>query len=127
MSHTVTLKLQFKDPKCLALACTALALPHKQGRQTVRLFAGNSVEADFGIQLPGWKYPVAIDTQTGQVFFDNYNGQWGNIQELRKLAQEYALQVAEQEPSVQDLLFKGWTAARVIQPDGVVQLVLEGK
>jgi len=29
------------------------------------------------------------------------------------------------EPTVQDLLFEAWTATRLEQPDGVVQLVLE--
>lgn len=126
MSHTVTLKLQFRDPKCLALACTALSLAFQQGRQTLRLFAGQSVEADFSLQLPGWRFPVGIDIRTGQVSFDHYNGQWGQIQELHRFSQEYALQVAQQEPSVQELLFKGWTASRVAQPDGIIQLVLEG-
>ena len=126
MSHTVTLKLQLSDPKCLTLACRALSLPHQTGRQSVRMFSGNTVEADFTLQLPGWRYPVGINTQTGEVSLDNFNGHWGDMKELHRLAQEYALQVAEQEPSVQDLLFRGWSATRVQQPNGVVQLVLEG-
>jgi len=125
MSHIVTLKLQFSDPKCLALACGVLSLPHRQGRHTVELFGASSVEADFSVQLPGWRYPVAIDTRSGQVSFDTYNGQWGDIRQLHALSREYALQVVLQEPTVQDLLFRGWTATRLEQPDGVVQLVLE--
>ena len=125
MSHTVTLKLQLSDPKCLTLASRALNLEHRQGPHSVKLFTSDT-NVDFSVKLPGWRYPVGINTQSGEVSLDNYNGHWGDMKELHRLSQEYALQVAEQESSVQDLLFRGWSATRVQQPNGVVQLVLEG-
>jgi len=125
MSHIVKLKLQLSDPKCLTLACKALKLEHRQGPHSIKLFT-NDADVDFSVKLPDWRYPVGINTRTGEVSLDNYNGNWGDMKELHRLSQEYALQVAEQEPSVQDLLFRGWSATRVQQAGGVVQLVLEG-
>jgi gamma-glutamylcyclotransferase (GGCT)/AIG2-like uncharacterized protein YtfP len=42
------------------------------------------------VYLPGWRYPIVVEAD-GAVQADNYNGSWGNIKELDKLKDYYAL------------------------------------
>ena len=37
------------------------------------------------VQLPGWHYPVVVDTLSGTMQYDNYAGHWGDQQELDSL------------------------------------------
>ncbi len=94
MSHIVTIKTQIRDASALAAACSRLGLAAPtQGK--ARLF---SSEAQGQIvHLPGWTYPVVIDTAIGQIQFDNYNGAWGKQAELDKLLQAYAVEKARLE------------------------------
>ena len=124
MSHKVTLSLSIKDKACLKRACNALKITFQEGSHTVRQFT-TYTPTEFSVQLPGWNYPVAINLQSGEVVFDNYNGSWGDIKQLHRLAQEYALQVAESEASVQDLLMRGYVATRVSHANGQIDLVIE--
>ena len=95
----------------------------KAGPCEVSLFAGAKVKGDFMVKLPGWLYPVVFNTQTGEANFDNYNGGWGNVEELHSLVQEYSIQVAEAES--QQLVVQGWTMERVRQENGDIQVVIE--
>lgn len=91
MSHTVTMKTQFKNEAALADACRTLGLAAPEKRQGVRLHA--SSHDGMCVQLKGWHYPVIIDTKTGEAFFDNYHGHWGADERLDELKKEYALAV----------------------------------
>jgi hypothetical protein len=54
-------------------ACQRLGLaPPIQGVH--KLFT--STATGLAIRLPGWNYPVVCDLSSGQVQYDNYNGQW---------------------------------------------------
>ena len=46
-----------------------------------KLYGGNVYEG-IGLQLPGWNYPVVINTETGLASYDNFNGSWGKEIEL---------------------------------------------
>ena len=46
------------------------------------------------VKLPGWHYPVVVDTASGETKFDNYNQAWGKQSELDKLLQAYAVEKA---------------------------------
>ena len=39
---------------------------------TAKLFSGEAT--GMIVQLPGWQYPAVIDTGTGQIHFDNFEG-----------------------------------------------------
>jgi hypothetical protein len=70
----VTITTQVRDTAAVAAACRRLALPEPvQG--TADLFSGQAT--GLLVQLPGWLYPAVIDTATGTVRYDNYNGVWG--------------------------------------------------
>jgi hypothetical protein len=73
MSHVVTLQTKIHDPVAIAAACQRLNLtPPRQG--TAELYSGE-VEGLI-VQLPGWQYPVVIDTLSGVVHYDNFQGYW---------------------------------------------------
>jgi hypothetical protein len=73
MSHIVTITTKVHDPAAVTLACQRLKLaPPAQG--TVQLFSGEAT--GLIVQFPGWQYPAAIDTSTGTVRYDNYEGAW---------------------------------------------------
>jgi hypothetical protein len=94
MSHIVTIKTQIRDAVALAAACARLGLaPPIQGE--AQLFSAKANGQV--VRLPGWNYPVVIDTAAAQIHYDNYNGAWGNPAELDRLLQAYAVEKAKLE------------------------------
>ena len=121
MSHKVTVKTQIKNPEVAAAAAKAMGLPCRVGRHSVEIFSGE-VQADISVQLKGWIYPIAINIKTGECHFDNYNGKWGNAEELLNFTQEYLAQIAEHE--AEELTLQGWNIERVALENGDVQVKL---
>lgn len=73
MSHLVTIQTKLNDPIAITAACARLGLaPPVRG--TAELFSGQAT--GLLVQLPGWQYPAVIDTSTGTVQFDNFEGNW---------------------------------------------------
>lgn len=73
MSHIVTIKTEIRDPTALAAACRRRQLPlpiHGEHHVFTNIVSG------LAIQLPEWRFPVVVETNTGQVQFDNYGGRW---------------------------------------------------
>src|SRR5688500_8286815 len=94
MSHIVSIRTQIRDSGALSAACTRLGLSQPtQG--TAELYDGKAT-GDI-VTLPGWSYPVVIDTTSGGIQYDNYNGAWGRQEELDKLLQAYAVEKAKLE------------------------------
>ena len=88
LSHIVTIKTQVRDTVGVAAACRRLALPEPV-HGTADLFSGQAT--GLLVQLPGWLYPVVIETATGTVRYDNYNGAWGDPKELHRFVQAYVV------------------------------------
>src|SRR4051812_19806057 len=94
MSHVVTIQTLVNDPTAVAAACRRLGLVDPiQG--TARLYSGEAT--GLLVQLPGWQYPVVIDTPTGTARYDNYSGAWGDQEQLDKFLQMYAVEKARAE------------------------------
>ena len=94
MSHIVTIQTQVRDPVAVAAACQRLGLSQPvQGR--FRLFSGEV--AGLAVELPGWRYPVVCQTETGNVKFDNFEGRWGEQRHLDAFLQSYAVEKAKLE------------------------------
>lgn len=89
MSHLVRIDTQIRDPGAVAAACTRLGLAAPRVG-TANLYSGDAT--GLIVQLPGWEYPVVIETQTGKLNYDNFNGAWGNQRELDALMQMYAVE-----------------------------------
>jgi hypothetical protein len=116
MSHVVTVKIHFKDKNILESSCRKLGYELRTGQHKVQLFSG-PVECDASIQIPGWRYPIAIVGD--ELKFDNYNGSWGKQELLDKLQQEYTKQVTIEEAQNMGLFVEEKTLQ-----DGTIELYL---
>jgi hypothetical protein len=119
MSHVVTIQTRVHDPAAIAAACSRLGLPAPvQG--TAKLYSGEAT--GLLVQLPGWQYPAVIDTTTGSVRFDNFEGHWGNPQHLDRFLQLYAVEKAKLEARR-----KGYSVSEQALQDGSIKVqIIEG-
>ena len=72
------------------------------------------------MQLPGWTYPVVIDTEKRQISMDTYAGAWGDQKELDKLMQAYACEKAKLEARKQ-----GHSVTEQTLADGSIKLTIQ--
>ncbi len=92
MSHVVQVTTEVKDAAAARAACQRLQLePPVDGR--ARLFSGEAT--GLIVNLPDWKYPVVFATSTGEARYDNYNGRWGEQQQLDRFLQIYAVETTK--------------------------------
>ncbi len=88
MSHIMTITTQVKDRAAILAACRQLHLPEPiQG--TARLYSGQAT--GLLLQLPGWRYPVILDTATDTMHFDHFQGRWGDQVHLNRFLQRYVV------------------------------------
>ena len=92
MSHIVSIQTQVRDPIAVAAACARLKLPVPVHR-TVRFFS--TEEPGLAVELPGWRYPIVCQTETGQLKIDNFNGRWGTQEQFDHFLQSYAVEVVK--------------------------------
>ena len=116
MSHIVTIETQVRDPAAVQAACARLKLPPPAER-TVALFSGSAT--GLAVELPGWKFPLVCDTQSGELKFDNYEGLWGDRAELDRFLQSYAIEKARLEARC-----SGHTLTEQPLEDGSVRLTI---
>jgi len=119
MSHIVTISTRVRDPAAVAAACRRLGLP-APAQGTARLYGGQAT--GLLVQLPGWQYPAVIDTASGEVRYDNFEGRWGEQRHLDRFLQAYAVEVVRLEARK-----KGHQVSEQALPDGSVRLqIVEG-
>jgi hypothetical protein len=112
MSHVVQIQMRVHDPAALAAACRRLGLAEPiQG--TTQLFSGEAT--GLLVQLSGWRYPAVIDTLTGTIKYDNYEGRWGEQTHLDRLLQMYAVEKAKLEARK-----KGFSVSEQANQDGSI-------
>jgi hypothetical protein len=117
LSHIVTISTEIKDPAALAAACARLGLqPPVHG--TAKLFTTDATGEI--VRLPGWTYPVVIDTIKRDIQFDNYGGAWGDQTELDKLLQGYGVEKARIEARKQ-----GHSVTEQTLADGSIKLTIQ--
>jgi hypothetical protein len=119
MSHIVTIQTKVHDPVAVAAACVRMNLAAPvQG--TAKLFSGEAT--GLIVQLPDWQYPAVIDTQSGQVQYDNFEGNWGDQRQIELLMQSYAVEKAKIEARK-----KGYQVNEQQLQDGSIKLqIIEG-
>lgn len=93
MSHIVKLKITVKNPQLFAEIARARGLDVEENAH-VEFYSGQA--RGLAVRLPGWHYPVVVQ-EDGSVLFDNYGGRWGDIRELNKLMQAYAVETVTRE------------------------------
>jgi len=119
MSHLVTIETRLHDINAITAACQRLNLSQPvQG--TTRFYSGEA--SGLLVRLPGWHYPVVIDTLTGLIRYDNYNGSWGEQAQLDRFLQAYAIEKCRLEARQ-----KGYQISEQALQDGSVKLqIIEG-
>lgn len=117
MSHTVSIKTEVRDRDAVAAACRRLGLCEPV-HGTATLFSDEV--SGLLVQLPGWVYPLVIDTTTAEVRFDNYGGRWGDQKQLDRLLQAYAIEKSRVEARK-----RGHTVVEQALPDGSVKLTIQ--
>ena len=119
MSHIVTIQCKIHDHAAVAAACRRLNLAAPvQGK--AKLYGGEV--AGLLVHLPGWTYPAVIDTTTGSIRYDNFNGSWGEEAQLDKFLQIYAVERAKLEARK-----KGFQVSEQALQDGSIKLqITEG-
>ncbi len=115
MSHVAMIALEFRDREALAAAAAACGPP--RGEDTVTFFDGTRVTGTV-MRLPGWRYPVVIDGQ-GRLFYDHYEGRWGDPVHLHRFRQAYA-----EAATTRFAHARGYLVTRTAQTDGTVRLAL---
>ena len=116
MSHIVVIETKVYDAAALSAACRRLELAEPV-HANVRLFSADAT--GLSVKLPGWRYPVVIDTADGSLKYDNYEGRWGDPEKLGQLLQMYAVEKAKIEARK-----KGYCVTEQARQDGsiVVQI-----
>lgn len=117
MSHIVVIKAEIRDAAALAAACARLGLKAPV-HGTARLYSSQATGQI--VELPGWTYPVVIDTEQRQISMDNYGGAWGDQKELDKLLQSYAVEKAKLEARKQ-----GHSVTEQTLADGSIKLTIQ--
>jgi hypothetical protein len=116
LSHIVTIQTKVHDPAAVAAACQRLGLAAPV-HGTTQLFSGDAT--GLIVRLPGWEYPTVIDTLTGVVRYDNFNGHWGDPAHLNRFLQSYAVEKTRLEARK-----RGHTFTEQALQDGSIRLLL---
>jgi len=114
MSHIVQIQTEIRDPIALSAACARLKLA-PPAQRTVRLFQAEVT--GLAVELPGWRYPVVCQLETGQLQYDNFAGRWGAQHHLDHLAQIYAVEKTRIEARRQ-----GHTVTEQLLEDGSIRM-----
>jgi hypothetical protein len=117
VSHIVSIQTEVRDPVAVAGACRRLGLSEPV-HGTASLFSGEAT--GLLVKLPGWLYPVCIDTASGTVKFDNYAGSWGDQEHLDKFMQIYAVEKARIEARK-----RGHSVVEQALSDGSIRLTVQ--
>jgi hypothetical protein len=122
MSHITTIKdILFNDLKVLTKATDRLnydaPIIHNQ-EQDYKLYQKQPVKGIASVKLPEWRYPVVVNKK-GEIFYDNYEGRWGKINQLNSLKQAYGIEKAKNLARAQ-----GYMAREHQKQDGAVVLEL---
>jgi len=112
----VSIKTEVRDHAAVSAACRRLELPAPLVG-TAQLFSGEV--AGLIVRLTDWTYPVVLDTTTGQVHYDNYNGAWGDQCHLDRFLQIYAVEKARIEARK-----KGHQVTEQTLADGSIKLTI---
>lgn len=117
MSHIVQIKTQIRDAEAVRAACRRLGLAEPM-QGTSRLFSGEVT--GLAVQLPGWRYPAVCQLDSGQVQFDNFQGNWGEQKELDGFLQSYGVERAKIEARK-----RGHSVSEQQLQDGSVKLTIQ--
>ena len=117
MSHIVSVATEVRDIAAIRSACRRLSINQPE-EGTFTLFSGKAT--GIAVRLPDWTYPVVCDVATGSLKYDNFEGRWGNQQELDRFMQAYAVGKARLESNK-----RGHTLTEATLTDGSIKLTIQ--
>ena len=117
MSHIVIVKTEVRDVAAIRAACRRLKLDQPE-QGTFELFSGHAT--GMAVRLPDWQYPAVCDLATGQVHYDNFNGNWGDQKHLDQFLQAYAVETAKIESRRQ-----GHSVTEQALADGSIKVTIQ--
>ena len=118
MSHLVHIEAEIRNPVSVIAVCQRLGLPGPV-HGTAQLYSGQST--GLLVQLPGWQYPVVIDTVTGSMHYDNFSGHWGAQEHLDRFLQLYEVETAKLAARkkghlvTEEILADGWIKVEIVE------------
>jgi hypothetical protein len=117
MSHIVTIEVKVRDLEAIRKTCQRMELKEPCCGKA-RLFQ-KTVQGIL-VRLPEWKFPIVIDLQTGNIQYDNYEGNWGRQEELDKFLMFYGAEKAKLEAAKE-----GRTCAETVLGNGRVMIEIQ--
>lgn len=117
MSHIVTVAIKLTDPDALQKAAQAVGA-QVLGEKTHDLFNGQTATG-MGFQLQNWTYPLVVEAD-GSLKYDNYNGRWGDQQQLDEFMQRYAVENTKNQADLY-----GYTVQEQTAENGDIVLTMQ--
>jgi hypothetical protein len=117
MSHTTRRRSAIKDLPTLKKAVDRIPGAEYLGYGEAKRYGKSS--HGHNVKLPGWRYPVSFDINTGECTFDNYGGRWGKECDLDALKQGYAVEAAKAKAQAEDR-----PVEEIKLDDGSIKLVI---
>lgn len=114
MSHIVNVKTEVRDEAAVRAACIRLGWMQPT---TGRFQLYSTSREGLGIVAPDWRYPIVVNTTTGELDYDNFNGNWGPQRHLDSFLQAYATEKAKLEAAK-----NGYSVFEETLPDGSIKL-----
>ncbi|MFO1004638.1 MAG: DUF1257 domain-containing protein [Planctomycetaceae bacterium] len=112
----VQIQTEVRDPVAIRAACGRLGLGEPVWEE-VKLFSSSAV--GWAVRLLGWRYPVVCDVAVGTIAYDNYEGRWGDPQQLDGFLQSYSVEKARVEARL-----RGHTVTEQSLADGSIKLTI---
>lgn len=110
-SHTVKIKTEFNSPPAFGQAAIAMG-GTIIGVGEHKLYS--SKETGFAITLPSWRFPIIL-RESGDLAYDDYHGDWGDVHDLDRLKEHYAIEAARSAAAAQ-----GWSSEMNAQGELVI-------
>ena len=118
MSQIVSIKTEVKDAEAVKSACKRLNLEEPFFTKA-KFYMGEEVTG-LAIRLPGYFYLTLADLTTGQLYYDNYEGAWGDQKHVDSFLQAYAVEKAAIEAKK-----RGHTVFEQPLPNGSIKLTIQ--
>jgi hypothetical protein len=116
VSHIVTIRTEVRNREAVVRACGRLKLTEPVEGET-KVFA--TMKNGLLVQLNDWEFPIVCDLPTGQVEYDNFEGNWGDPKRLDEFLQAYAVEKATLEARK-----RGHSVVEQPHADGSIKLLI---
>jgi hypothetical protein len=116
VSHIVSIRTEVRDRQAVERACRRLQLAEPVDGDA-KLFT--SVKTGLLVRLKDWEFPIVCDLPSGQVEYDNFEGNWGDRKRLDEFIQAYAV-----EKSTLEARKRGQSVVEQPLADGSIKLLI---